>query len=104
MQPQPEIFGLHANADITCQQAETYELLNTVLSLQPRTSSSKSSAADSREVVVARVATDILAKVKAGLHVCTPPTQHKETIIVVIVLPGIIPTLAEQIALRWHRH
>ena len=61
MQPQPEIFGLHMNADITCQQAETYELLATVLGLQPRTSSS--SAADSQEAVVARVARSILDKV-----------------------------------------
>lgn len=62
LQPLPEIFGLHVNADITCQQAETYELLATVLGLQPRTSSS-SSAADSQEAVVARVAKSILDKV-----------------------------------------
>lgn len=63
LQPQPEIFGLHVNADITCQQAETYELLATVLGLQPRTTSS-SSAADSQEAVVARVAKSILDKVR----------------------------------------
>jgi dynein heavy chain len=63
LQPQPEIFGLHVNADITCQQAETYELLATVLGLQPRTTSS-SSAADSQEAVVARVAKAILDKVR----------------------------------------
>ena len=34
--PHPEIFGLHANADITCDQNATYELFETVLSLQPR--------------------------------------------------------------------
>lgn len=62
LQPQPEIFGLHVNADITCQQAETYELLATVLGLQPRTTSS-SSAGDSQEAVVARVAKSILDKV-----------------------------------------
>lgn len=62
LQPQPEIFGLHMNADITCQQAETYELLATVLSLQPRTAAS-GSAADSQEAVVARVARGILEKV-----------------------------------------
>jgi hypothetical protein len=62
LQPQPEIFGLHANADITCQQAEAYELLGTVLSLQPRTTTA-GSAADSQEAVVARVAHNILGKV-----------------------------------------
>ena len=34
--PQPEIFGLHENADITCDQNETYSMFETILSLQPR--------------------------------------------------------------------
>jgi dynein heavy chain, axonemal len=37
--PKPEIFGLHDNADITCDQNETYDLFATVLSLQPRVAS-----------------------------------------------------------------
>lgn len=32
--PKPEIFGLHENADITCDQNETYDMAATVLSLQ----------------------------------------------------------------------
>lgn len=38
--PKPEIFGLHENADITCDQNETYNLFSTILALQPRVSSS----------------------------------------------------------------
>ena len=34
--PRPEIFGLHENADITCDQNESYDLFGTLLSLQPR--------------------------------------------------------------------
>ena len=34
--PRPEIFGLHENADITCDQNESYDLFGTVLLLQPR--------------------------------------------------------------------
>lgn len=30
----PDIFGLHENADMTCAQAESFELLETYLSLQ----------------------------------------------------------------------
>ncbi len=37
--PAPEIFGLHENADITCDQGETYALLGTLLTLQPRVAS-----------------------------------------------------------------
>lgn len=36
--PRPEIFGLHENADITCDQNETYDMFSTVLALQPRVS------------------------------------------------------------------
>jgi dynein heavy chain len=39
IQPAPEIFGLHKNADITCDQGETYALLGTLLTLQPRVTS-----------------------------------------------------------------
>lgn len=40
--PAPEIFGLHDNADITCDQNETYDMFATVLSLQPRVASGES--------------------------------------------------------------
>merc|ERR1712072_145586 len=34
----PEVFGLHDNANISCAIAETNGLLNTALSLQPKSS------------------------------------------------------------------
>lgn len=34
--PSPEIFGMHENANITCAQAETMDMLSTILALQPR--------------------------------------------------------------------
>ena len=36
---EPEVFGLHENADIVTLQNESYELLETVLGIQPRVSS-----------------------------------------------------------------
>ena len=36
LQDQPEAFGLHANADITCARNETFALFTTLLELQPR--------------------------------------------------------------------
>jgi dynein heavy chain len=65
--PSPEIFGLHDNADITCQQAETYELLGTLLGLQPRSSSGSGGAGNSQEAVVGHMAQDILDKVRQVL-------------------------------------
>lgn len=57
--PEPEIFGLHANADITCDQTDTYTTFETVLSLQPRVSSGGGLA---REDVIEAAAKDILSK------------------------------------------
>jgi len=37
--PKPEIFGLHDNADITCDQNMAMDMFATVLSLQPRAAS-----------------------------------------------------------------
>jgi dynein heavy chain len=36
LNPEPEAFGLHANAEITTSQIETISLLETVLSMQPK--------------------------------------------------------------------
>jgi dynein heavy chain len=58
--PHPEIFGLHENADITCDQNETYALFETVLSLQPRV---VGGAGLSREAVIELAATDIFEKI-----------------------------------------
>jgi dynein heavy chain len=54
--PLPEIHGLHANADITCDQNETYAVFETVLSLQPRVSSG---GGLKREEVIEEAAKDI---------------------------------------------
>merc|ERR1712048_1280052 len=52
----PEAFGLHQNADIICAETETSECFSTLLSLQPRNSSSEGK---SREEVIADIADDI---------------------------------------------
>ena len=54
--PQPEIFGLHENADITCDQNETYSMFETILSLQPRVAAG---GGLSREEVIGAAARDI---------------------------------------------
>ena len=56
----PEIFGLHENADITCDQNETYNLFSTILALQPRVSGGGGA---SREDTILQLCETINAKV-----------------------------------------
>ncbi len=37
LNPSPEAFGLHDNAQITNSQNETYQMLESILSVQPKT-------------------------------------------------------------------
>lgn len=56
----PEVFGLHANANMSCALAETSSLLDTVLSLQPQSSGG---AGKSWDHVLGELADDILSRV-----------------------------------------
>ena len=59
VQPHPEAFGLHENADITCAQNEVRFLFETILSLQPRVSSG---GGISREDMIDQAAERMLEK------------------------------------------
>lgn len=68
--PAPEIFGLHENADITCEQNETYALLGTLLALQPRASGGGSSGGGpTQEEVISGLAQSILSKLPPAFDV-----------------------------------
>jgi len=55
--PHPNVFGLHENADIACAQAETLELCEIMLSLQPKVSTGGGKSKDDvvRESCIALV-------------------------------------------------
>ena len=57
----PDVFGLHPNADISCQTKESQKMLDTVMSIQPKDSNSGSG--ETREDAVKRMANDLLSKI-----------------------------------------
>ena len=60
LQDTPEVFGLHPNADISCQTKESTNMLETVMSIQPKDSGG--GTGETREETVKRLATDLLSK------------------------------------------
>ena len=72
--PKPEIFGLHDNADITCDQNETYNLFSTILALQPRVSGGGGA---SREDTILQLCETIDAKVGLLWHTLILTLKHR---------------------------
>ena len=69
----PEVFGLHENANITSAIKESSLLLNTLLSLQPKT---VAASGLSREDIVAKLSQDILFKIPANFDVRSASKQY----------------------------
>ncbi|KAG5500386.1 hypothetical protein JKF63_03478 [Porcisia hertigi] len=87
LNPQPEIFGLHENADITCAQNTAHDILATVLSLESR--GGAGTASGSREQLLAATATEISAKLPQmfdmGAFTSKYPTKYEESMNTVLV-------------------
>mmetsp|Transcript_54927 Transcript_54927/g.128448 ORF Transcript_54927/g.128448 Transcript_54927/m.128448 type:complete len:1244 (+) Transcript_54927:3-3734(+) len=62
----PEVFGMHDNANINYMQQESAKILNVVLSIQPRESSSASGKTS--EQIVAEIAQDQFERLPAKLY------------------------------------
>lgn len=59
LNPAPEVFGLHDNAEITTMQNQTLLLLESILSIQPRTSNT---SGKNREDTIYEIVEGIQAK------------------------------------------
>lgn len=87
MNPNPEIFYLHDNADITSAQNESLDMCRRVLSLQPRVTSG--GGGRSREDVIADVVKNIKSIVVKPIDTATVvkryPTTYTESMNTVLV-------------------
>lgn len=70
-----QVFGLHPNADITCQTNLTNETLNTIINIQPKDSGA--ATGETRETSVQRSANEMLDKLppdyvphEVSVHIC----------------------------------
>ena len=61
LKPHPEVFGLHENAEITTAQQETRDILETILSIQPRASAGVGKSRD-----------EIIQELSIGIQKRTP--------------------------------
>ena len=102
--PHPEIFGLHENADITCDQNDSYALLETVLSLQPRAGGG---GGMSREEIISGVAEDMASKAPPTYDIeavqLRYPTMYKESMNTVLTQEcirynGLLAVMATSLA------
>ncbi|CDJ66341.1 Dynein heavy chain 3, axonemal, related [Eimeria necatrix] len=87
---QPEVFGLHENANINCAQMEGKELLDGILSMAPRSSSAGST---SRESAVSDVASYVQSIIPDLFDVefiqQKYPTRYDESMNTVVVQESI---------------
>lgn len=58
----PQVFGLHANAEITYSTNRTKLMLEKILHMQPKEMNSNSSSGETRDKVVYALANDMLTK------------------------------------------
>jgi len=86
LNPEPEAFGLHSNAEITTAQSETRRILETILSVQPRTSSK---TGKSREAQIGDLASDIESRLPPLFDIeevsIQYPTQYEESMNTVLI-------------------
>merc|ERR1711916_76271 len=64
--PDPEVFGLHPNADITCDRNETFDMFDTLVSMAPRAAAG---AGKAREEVIDEMAADIFERLPTPFDV-----------------------------------
>ena len=70
LNPNPEVFGLHENAEITTNQSETIRMLESIISIQPKSSSAGGKTRD-----------QIIMEISKDLETKTPPAFDLDSVI-----------------------
>lgn len=87
--PEPEVFGMHANGDITKDQKATNELLDCVLITQAASSGGSSAGGKSDDERIEEISADILSKLPAAFDEAAVlrkyPTTYEESMNTVLV-------------------
>lgn len=66
----PDVFGMHENANITFQSQESDKMLSTILSIQPRTAGASGGSSKSAE--------EVITEIIDGIYLDLPPPLRKE--------------------------
>lgn len=86
MNADPEMFGLHPNANISCDRGETYDMFDILLSLQPRTATS---GTRTREEEIARAVAALRTRLPGNFDLDTInakfPVKYEESMNTVLV-------------------
>ena len=84
LNPDPEAFGLHANAEITCAQNESYAMFSCLIECQPKSASGGAN----RDAEILASAADILHRIPAALDMHKAqdkyPTDYNQSLNTVI--------------------
>eukprot|EP00939_MAST-03C_sp_MAST-3C-sp1_P003844 g3844.t1 len=89
LNPDPEAFGLNANASITSAENETAEIFSTIASLQAKSSTSALAGGRTREEIVGEIAASIASRVPEPFDVeavsMVYPLSYSESMNTVLV-------------------
>ncbi|KUF99279.1 Cyclin-P3-1 [Phytophthora nicotianae] len=87
LNPEPEVFGMHDNANITCALAETFHTFDIILALQPR--AAVGAGGQSRESLIEQQAQSIMSRLPPLFEVehisLRYPVMYEESMNTVLV-------------------